>query len=127
MSQLYDLKRGGIGTREDAEEEQYLIMLEHLTFPELIALALMLAKIPAVFANEKNVLEAAAEKLARTNGEQTTICDMQDTLKEIARIIRIKSTGGTSVSRDKTADLVNVFLEKAKRHGYKDADRFFSA
>lgn len=126
MSQLYDLKRGGVGTREDACEEQYLIMMEYLTFPETIAFALMLAKIPNVFANEKNILEVVAEKLARTNGEQITIRDMQNMLKEIARIVRIKSNDGTTESRDKTTDLIDIFLEKARKHGYKDADRFFS-
>lgn len=126
MSQIYDLKRGGLGSYEDVCEEQYLIMLEYLTVAEIIAFALMLAKIPhALFAKEKNTLESSATRMSGINGAPVPVLVVQETLKEIANILQIKRNNGPEESRDKTAATVNIFLKKAEDRGYKDTDKFF--
>lgn len=128
MSQLYKLRRGGVGHFDEAWQEDLVIMMEFLTIEEIISFVKQLKYTIAVYSNDTTRLEEARSVLLRR--KKLTINDINKALKIIADVayskvffsdspwLRFPLWQGAPNKTIKT--IIKSFKEKAVARGYKE-------
>jgi len=118
MSQLYDLKCGGVGSYNDIVKEQFAIFLGHLLVAELETLTLKLMRTPnARYINEVNILSRAHITLSILTKES-----VERAIIDIADILFIKTRPGNDAAKKKTVAVIKEYIPLAIINGYKDED-----
>jgi hypothetical protein len=124
MSQLFELKRGGVGHYNDVVKEQFTIFLEHLSVVELDALALKLTKTPiAHYKNENDILCRA--RLILNQPQLLTSEATKGAIENIAFVLCIKTRPGKTEAKELATTIIKNYLPIAVADGFKDEEKFF--
>ncbi len=119
MSQLYELKKGGIGNFDEAWKEDLVIMMEFLTLEELDDLIFHLSEIKEIPNCDDELLEKAGGKISADNNE-ASVNNFNEALNIIAKIIYSRMFCPMDFSINKLKKFIEPYKKKAFSRGYKE-------